>query len=216
MKCYGVCAADGRESSFASSTMCCLLLHAGNNNRATAHTDMNRHSSRSHAILQLWLEQRPSADTAAENSRPGTAADVVVRSKMNFVDLAGSERWGKAHTESETRTLINELTSINNSLSALALVVAALTDKTAKHVPYRYGVVQDMQGCMCRGYQVCQHMSVSFGTRRKAKQPACRYRLMMQETACSALHSDSNPVTAVLPCGGMPHYVTMVSAGPVG
>lgn len=103
---------------------------AGNSNRATAHTDMNHHSSRSHAILQLWLEQRPS-------SQDSKAAGVVVRSKMNFVDLAGSERWGKAHTEAEGRTLINELTSINNSLSALAMVVSALTDKAAKHIPYR-------------------------------------------------------------------------------
>ena len=96
---------------------------------------MNRHSSRSHAILQLWLEQRPTA--AACGSQDSKAAGIVVRSKMNFVDLAGSERWGKAHTEAEGRTLINELTSINNSLSALAMVVSALTDKTAKHVPYR-------------------------------------------------------------------------------
>lgn len=117
------------------------VLYAGNRNRATAHTDMNRHSSRSHAILQLWLEQRPkAASSATTGTTAGNAAaadGVVVRSKMNFVDLAGSERWGRAHTAAEEKTLISELTSINNSLSALALVVSALADKTARHVPYR-------------------------------------------------------------------------------
>jgi hypothetical protein len=61
-------------------------------------TDRNQHSSRSDAILQFWLEQRPAAAAAAADS-------TVVRSKLNFVDLAGSERWGKAHTEAEGRTL---------------------------------------------------------------------------------------------------------------
>lgn len=120
--------------------MCWLhvCLHAGNCNRATAHTDMNRHSSRSHAILQLWLEQRPSASSINSTGSVGNSGGgVVVRSKMNFVDLAGSERWGRAHNEADGKTLINELTSINNSLSALALVVGALTDKTARHIPYR-------------------------------------------------------------------------------
>lgn len=58
-------------------------------------TDRNQHSSRSHAILQFWLEQRPPAGAAA--ARDST----LVRSKLNFVDLAGSERWGKVHTEAE-------------------------------------------------------------------------------------------------------------------
>ncbi len=49
------------------------------------HTEMNTESSRSHAILQLVVEQRP------EGGRDGR----VIRSKLNFVDLAGSERWNK-------------------------------------------------------------------------------------------------------------------------
>jgi hypothetical protein len=62
-------------------------------------TDRNQNSSRSHAILQFWLEQRPAAASSA------AADSTVVRSKLNFVDLAGSERWGKAHTESESKAL---------------------------------------------------------------------------------------------------------------
>ena len=44
---------------------------------------MNQSSSRSHAILQLVLEQWPG----------GGKEGRCVRSKLNFVDLAGSERW---------------------------------------------------------------------------------------------------------------------------
>jgi hypothetical protein len=60
-------------------------------------TGRNQHSSRSHAILQFWLEQQPAAAAAADST--------VVRSKLDFVDLAGSERWGKAHTEALGSTL---------------------------------------------------------------------------------------------------------------
>lgn len=75
-----------------SGTRCCLT---GNKNRAVRHTDMNIHSSRSHAMLQLWLEQRP----AAGDDGP------VVRSKLNFVDLAGSERWSKRHATTDNRAM---------------------------------------------------------------------------------------------------------------
>ncbi|WIA14049.1 hypothetical protein OEZ85_002603 [Tetradesmus obliquus] len=132
-----------------SSGQVLQLVAAGNCNRATAHTDRNQHSSRSHAILQFWLEQRPPAGAAA--ARDST----VVRSKLNFVDLTGSERWGKAHTEAEGGKScdVSELTSINNSLSALAQVVAALTDRSAKHVPYRSSrlthLLQDSLGGNC-------------------------------------------------------------------
>ena len=51
----------------------------GNRNRAVRHTEMNQASSRSHAILQLVVEQWPN----------GGADGTVIRSKLNFVDLAG-------------------------------------------------------------------------------------------------------------------------------
>ncbi len=52
-------------------------------------TDQNQHSSRSHVLLQLWLEQE----------LPGQEG-TVIRSKLSVVDLAGSERWGARHTSS--------------------------------------------------------------------------------------------------------------------
>ena len=62
------------------------LIRRGAENRAVRHTDMNTHSSRSHALLQLRLELRPRGDMAR-----------VTRAKVNFVDLAGSERWKVGH-----------------------------------------------------------------------------------------------------------------------
>ena len=59
------------------------LIDKGNRNRAVRHTEMNINSSRSHAILQISMEQWPN------NGEGGK----VIRSKLNFVDLAGSERW---------------------------------------------------------------------------------------------------------------------------
>jgi hypothetical protein len=56
-----------------------LARPAGNRNRAVRHTEMNQASSRSHAILQLVLEQWPN----------GGADGTCLRSKLNFVDLAG-------------------------------------------------------------------------------------------------------------------------------
>jgi len=100
------------------------LIEKGNRNRAVRHTEMNINSSRSHAILQISLEQWPN------NGEGGK----VIKSKLNFVDLAGSERWNtKLDMQAER---ISELTSINSSLSALGAVVAALSEGKA-HVPYR-------------------------------------------------------------------------------
>ena len=76
-------------------------------------------------LLQLVLEQR----------MPGG----ILRSKLNFVDLAGSERWS-AHVEM-SNLRVNELTSINQSLSTLITVVACLTEEGRSHIPYRWARV---------------------------------------------------------------------------
>ncbi|KAG2497226.1 hypothetical protein HYH03_004815 [Edaphochlamys debaryana] len=125
------------------------LIAKGNRNRAVRHTEMNQASSRSHAILQIVLEQWPN----------GGADGTVIRSKLNFVDLAGSERWntnaqawdGGPDLMGSER--VTEMTAINGSLSALGSVVAALTEKRP-HVPYRDSrlthLLQDSLGGNCR------------------------------------------------------------------
>lgn len=105
----------------ASAAEVFALLHRGNVNRVTRHTDMNQNSSRGHAILQLRIQQR-------SQHSPGT----VLETKINLVDLAGSER-NPAAPSGQSAT---ETHAINVSLSALVGVVAALTNRSA-HVPYR-------------------------------------------------------------------------------
>ena len=55
--------------------------------------------------------------------------------KLYFVDLAGSEKISKTHV---TGQQLEEAKNINKSLSALGLVINALTEKKENtHVPYR-------------------------------------------------------------------------------
>jgi hypothetical protein len=62
------------------------LLVNGNAQRVVAKTDMNNHSSRSHAIFRISVESRE------KQNQPGGDGDVVLRvSDFNLVDLAGSE-----------------------------------------------------------------------------------------------------------------------------
>lgn len=89
--------------------------------RATASTALNSVSSRSHAVLTLTLAQI-------------TEDGVEIISKLNLVDLAGSENVGKS--EAHGTTLI-EAQKINKSLSCLANVIFALTEKEREHIPYR-------------------------------------------------------------------------------
>ncbi len=132
------------------------LLHKGAKHRAVRHTEMNMHSSRSHAILQLVVEQFPPAAGAApsQQQQQQQQRGTVLRSKLNFVDLAGNERWNKEVDMGAER--VGELTSINSSLSALATVVAALTEGhgRGRHVPYRDSklthLLQDSLGGNCQ------------------------------------------------------------------
>lgn len=98
-----------------------MQVQKGNQSRAVRHTEMNQHSSRSHTILQIVVEQRLRGN--------------LLRGKLNFVDLAGSERWSEHVEMSDVR--VNEMTSINQSLSSLITVVASLTDEKRTHIPYR-------------------------------------------------------------------------------
>jgi len=97
-------------------------LAEGAENRASASTKMNDVSSRSHAVLTLYLER-------AVNGAGGEA----VVTKLHLIDLAGSERLSRSGAEGEQ---LKEAQHINKSLSALGDIVQALQKKD-KHVPYR-------------------------------------------------------------------------------
>ncbi|XP_062857158.1 kinesin-like protein KIF3C [Trichomycterus rosablanca] len=101
------------------------VLNAGNRARSVGATDMNEHSSRSHAIFSITVEC----------SRPGPDGRNHIRvGKLNLVDLAGSERQSKTGASGDR---LKEATKINLSLSALGNVVSALADGRGAHVPYR-------------------------------------------------------------------------------
>ncbi|XP_042276138.1 kinesin-like protein KIFC3 isoform X3 [Thunnus thynnus] len=97
------------------------VFELGHMNRATACTNLNEHSSRSHALLIITV--------SGFNSATGNCT----QGKLNLVDLAGSERIGKSGAEGSR---LREAQCINKSLSALGDVINALRSKHS-HVPFR-------------------------------------------------------------------------------
>lgn len=105
------------------------LLFKGNRIRSTGGTKMNSCSSRSHSIVQL--------------NRPDVGC------QLSLVDLAGSETVKKSGA---TGNVLKEASFINTSLSALAMVITALSEESTggsehsnspgrntatSHIPYR-------------------------------------------------------------------------------
>lgn len=77
--------------------------------------------------------------------------------KLNLVDLAGSER---VHITGATGKRLEESKKINQSLSALGNVIAALTDnKSRQHIPYRDSrltrYLADSIGGNCKTTMMC-------------------------------------------------------------
>ena len=105
------------------------LISVGSKSRHTRETDMNTHSSRSHAIVTLYLEKRSRED---KGSRKFTNQI----SKFNLVDLAGSESIEKSGSIRCTEGL-REAASINTGLLVLHRVLSALQSNTSGHIPYR-------------------------------------------------------------------------------
>lgn len=78
--------------------------------------DMNAESSRSHSIFLITIQQR-NTETGAQKT-----------GNLYLVDLAGSEKVGKTGASGQT---LEEAKKINKSLSALGMVINALTDSKA-------------------------------------------------------------------------------------
>ena len=116
------------------------LLHLGNLRRTTEPTSANETSSRSHAILQIFLE------------RPNPITGEIIQSKLSLIDLAGSER---ARNTQNRGLRMTEGGSINKSLLALGNCIKALTsDNPSGFVPYRDSkltrLLRDSLGGNCR------------------------------------------------------------------
>ena len=98
------------------------LLELGSSNRAQAATNMNEHSSRSHSIFILTINQTNKKDCSSKIG------------KLYLVDLAGSEKISKTGATGHT---LEEAKIINKSLTTLGRVINNLTDGKSTHVPYR-------------------------------------------------------------------------------
>ncbi|XP_015113867.1 kinesin-like protein KIF14 isoform X1 [Diachasma alloeum] len=109
-------------------------LRVGSSQKATAATEMNEKSSRSHSIFSVVLTQGQKGKTAR--------GDPSRRSKINLVDLAGSERLSQTCASGER---LREGVSINKSLLTLGKVIASLAESTNNRkrgfVPYRESIL---------------------------------------------------------------------------
>jgi kinesin family protein 18/19 len=103
------------------------LILQGNSKRTMAPTGANQFSTRSHAVLQITVEQKP---------RDRKIVEEVLVSKLSLIDLAGSER--ASVTENRGQRMV-EGANINRSLLALGNCINILSDsrKKGQFVPYR-------------------------------------------------------------------------------
>ncbi|XP_036883324.1 kinesin-like protein KIF12 isoform X10 [Manis javanica] len=120
-----------RVVEFGSLGALMELLQMGlSRRRSSAHT-LNQASSRSHALLTLYishqtLQQMPHVDPR----------EAPIGGKLCFVDLAGSEKVAATGSRGE---LMLEANSINRSLLALGHCISLLLDPQRKqsHIPFR-------------------------------------------------------------------------------
>jgi hypothetical protein len=97
------------------------LVNTGMKSRATAETNCNEHSSRSHCIIIVEVQRFENIDS-------------VTVGRLFLVDLAGSER---LDCSGVTGQGLKETQHINSSLSALGDVLHALSSRSKGVVPYR-------------------------------------------------------------------------------
>ena len=118
----GIYVQDMTEVYVQNTTEVFEVIRVGQHNRAISPTGMNAESSRSHSVFLL--------NVRATNRR----TDSKSSGRLYLVDLAGSEKVGKTGASGTT---LEEAKMINKSLSALGLVIKALTEGKGQHVPYR-------------------------------------------------------------------------------
>ncbi|NWS78546.1 KIF12 protein, partial [Crotophaga sulcirostris] len=112
---------------------------AGAQRRRTSAHALNKHSSRSHALLTIHIRSRAVSTHPALGGGSGAlcgGANSPRQGTLCFVDLAGSERVKETGSSGE---LSVEANSINRSLLALGHCISQLAKPRGKrtHVPYR-------------------------------------------------------------------------------
>ncbi|XP_048972352.1 kinesin-like protein KIF12 isoform X4 [Canis lupus dingo] len=117
-----------RVVEFGSLGALMELLQMGlSRRRSSAHT-LNQASSRSHALLTLYISR--------QTMPPADPGEPPVGGKLCFVDLAGSEKVAATGSRGE---LMLEANSINRSLLALGHCISLLLDpqRRQSHIPFR-------------------------------------------------------------------------------
>ncbi|KAF4753518.1 hypothetical protein FOZ62_001374 [Perkinsus olseni] len=135
---YGVVVPGIFECPVESMDEVQRLMDYGIKRRAVGATNMNSHSSRSHAVFTLRLE-RSARDGLGEGEEVGDAK-VSLNSRLNLVDLSGSERTSKTGADGDR---LREGTAINQSLTNLGVCIRELAEKAGRwssgeyHIPFR-------------------------------------------------------------------------------
>ncbi|XWS56402.1 hypothetical protein CRYUN_Cryun09bG0082600 [Craigia yunnanensis] len=113
------------------------LLQIGGANRHAANTKLNTESSRSHAILMVYIRrsvpEKVEEDISSQDKKTKSNLPVVRKSKLLIVDLSGSERLDKSGSEG---LLLEEAKFINLSLTSLGKCINALAENSP-HIPMR-------------------------------------------------------------------------------
>ncbi|NXF94123.1 KIF12 protein, partial [Eubucco bourcierii] len=122
------------------------LLQQGSQRRRTSAHALNRHSSRSHALLTIHIRSRAVSTYLAPLGEGACGAGAICggenstypskQGTLCFVDLAGSERVKETGSSGE---LSVEANNINRSLLALGHCISVLAKPRGKrtHIPYR-------------------------------------------------------------------------------
>lgn len=124
----GVYVEQLRDVTIQTESEAIEWLQFGSRNRRMASTDMNRESSRSHAVFTIKLVQ---------TERTASGVMFTRRSNLHLVDLAGSEKQQQTKAAGQR---LKEAAQINKSLSALGNVIMSLVDVSngqKRHVHYR-------------------------------------------------------------------------------
>ncbi|XP_012972592.1 LOW QUALITY PROTEIN: kinesin-like protein KIF12 [Mesocricetus auratus] len=120
-----------RVVEFGSLEALMELLQMGLSRRQSSSHTLNQASSRSHALLTLYVS-RPTPQQVP----PVDPGEAPVGGKLCFVDLAGSEKVAATGSRGQ---LMLEANSINRSLLALGHCISLLLDpqRRQSHIPFR-------------------------------------------------------------------------------
>ncbi|KAM6543174.1 hypothetical protein CsatB_007621 [Cannabis sativa] len=133
----GITLAGVTEAEVQTKEEMASYLTRGSLSRATASTNMNSQSSRSHAIFTITMEQKKIV-SCPNGTSTDDFGDEILCAKLHLVDLAGSERAKRTGADGMR---FKEGIHINKGLLALGNVISALGDekkrKEGGHVPYR-------------------------------------------------------------------------------